>query len=223
MKNISIIVFALGLLLTSCELDNFKAPESVINGKVVYQGKTLGFRSNAINLQLWQSGFGLYTAVSVAVNQNGTFSSLMFDGKYKLINASGTSQPWVSRTDTLFFDLNGSASVEYEVTPYFLINDETFTKVDTNMTANCKIAKITTTATLQNATLYVSRTAMCDENYKESSQQLLPAAMTDLNNVNFKAVIPKRVRDQGFCYVRIGVKASQASERLYTQVQKITF
>jgi hypothetical protein len=223
MKNISIIIFALSMLLVSCGYDNFDEPTSVITGKVVYQGKTLSFRSNALSLQLWQSGFGLYTSVGVAVNQNGTFKALMFDGKYKLINASGTTQPWVLRTDTVFFDLNGSASVDYEVTPYFLINDETFTKSDTSILATCKIAKIATTATLSNATLYISRTAMCDENYKESSQQILPAAMPDLNNVNLKAGITKRVRDQGYCYVRIGVKASQASERLYTQVQKITF
>jgi hypothetical protein len=223
MKNISIIIIAISLLLISCKYDNFDEPTSVITGKVVYQGKTLSFRSNALFLQLWQPGFGLYTSVSVAVNQNGTFNALMFDGQYRLINASGTTQPWVLRTDTVKFELAGTASVDYEVTPYFLISDEVYTTIDTSVVATCKIAKIATTATLSNATLYISRTSMCDENYKESSLQILPAAMPDLNNVSIKAGITKRVRDQGYCYVRVGVKASQASERLYTQVQKITF
>lgn len=149
----------------------------------------------------------------------------MFDGSYRLINASGTTQPWILRTDTVKFDLNGTVSVDYEVTPYYMINTETFVKSGANMTANCKIAKIATTAglTLTNATLYVSRTAMCDENFKEAFQQLALAAMPDLNNVNFTVAIPQRLIDQGYCFVRIGVKPSLSSERIYTQVQKITF
>jgi hypothetical protein len=223
MKNLFIISFVLGLLLSSCAYDNFDEPTSVISGKIVYQGKTLGFRSNAMSLLLYQPGFGLNTSVSVAINQNGTFTALMFDGSYKLINASGTTQPWVLRTDTVFFDLKGTTSVDYEVTPYYMITNDTYVKSGTNMTANCKIVKIATTATLTNATLYVSRTSICNENYKEASQQLALASMPDLNNVNFTVAIPARLITQGYCYVRIGVKPVQSSERLYTQTWKITF
>ena len=223
MKNLLIIIIVFGLLLSSCGLDNYKSPTSVITGHVVYQGNILGFRSNAISLQLWQPGFGLNTSVSVAINQNGSFTSLMFDGSYKLINVKAVTQPWIARTDTIFFDLKGTANVDYEVTPYYLITSDTYAKSGTNMTANCKITKVATTATLTNATLYVSRTAMCDQNYKEASVQLLPAAMPDLTNVNFTVAIPARLLNQGYCFVRIGVLAGQATERLYTQVQKITF
>jgi hypothetical protein len=223
MKNLIIIIIISGLLLSSCKIDNFDPPKSVITGSVIYQGTTLGFRSNALNLQLWQPGFGTNSSVSVAINQNGTFTALMFDGSYKLINASGTTQPWVIRTDTVFFDLKGTANVDYEVVPYYVITNDTYAKSGTNMTANCKIAKVATTATLTNATLYISRTAICNENYKEASQQLALAAMPDLNNVNFTVAIPQRLLTQGYCFVRIGVKPSQSSERLYTQIQKITF
>jgi len=223
MKKLSIVMTVVILMFSSCKYDNFDEPTSVIEGKITYNGKTLGFRSNALNLQLWQSGFGLYTSVSVAVNQDGTFRALMFDGDYKLINATGTTQPWVYRSDTVFFNLKSKAEIDYQVTPYFIINDETYSKSGNNMTANCKLEKIVSTATLQSATLYVSRTAICNENYKEASQQLNASAITDLNNVNFTVAIPQRLIDFGYCYVRLGVKVSQASERLYTQVQKITF
>jgi hypothetical protein len=223
MKNILIILFASALLLSSCEFDNFDAPESTISGKIVYQGQVLGMRTNAMSLRLYQPGFGLYTALNVSVSQDGTFSALVFDGSYKLINAPGTTQPWVLRTDTVFFELKGKATIDYEVTPYFMIKDASFVKSGANLTANCKLEKIVTTSTLQNATLYLSRTAMCDENFNEGKQQLAIAAMPDLNNVNFTVVIPQRLIDQGYCFARIGVKVSQASERLYTQVQKVTF
>ncbi len=196
---------------------------SIINGKIVYQGKTLSFRSNAMSLQLYQTGFDTYTSTNVSIRQDGTFTALMFDGNYRLINPSGTTQPWQYRSDTLKFELNGSASVDYEVTPYYIINDETFTKVDTSITTNCKIAKIVPTATLQYAALYIGRTSMVDQRYNESFLQLKSSVLTDLNNVNITAGIPKRLRDQGYCFVRIGVKPNQSSEWLYTQVQKITF
>jgi hypothetical protein len=151
-----------------------------------------------MSLQLYQPGFGLYTAVNVAINQNGTFNAVMFDGDYRLINASGTTQPWVLRTDTLKFSLNGSANLDYEVTPYFIINDEAYTKSGTNITANCKLQKVATTATLQSATLYISRTAICNENYNEGKQQLNASAITDLNNVNFTVAIPQRLITQGY-------------------------
>lgn len=223
MKKLLIISLVFSLLLSSCAYDNFDEPTSVISGQIVHNGKTLGFRSNAMSLQLYQPGFGLYTAVNVAINQDGTFNAVMFDGDYKLINASGTTQPWVLRTDTLKFSLNGSVNLDYEVTPYFIINDETYTKSGTNITASCKLQQVATTATLQSATLYISRTAICNENYNEAKQQLNASAITDLNNVNFTVAIPQRLIDQGFCYVRVGVKASQASERLYTQMEKISF
>jgi hypothetical protein len=223
MKKILIIALGFCLLLSSCAYDNFDEPTSEITGTVMYQGTPIGVRSNTLSLLLYQTGFQTYTSVSVAVKQDGTFHALMADGTYRLINPTGTTQPWVYRTDTVKFDLVGTASVDYEVTPYYMINNDTYTKSGTNMTANCKLAKIATTATLENATLYVSRTALCDQNYKEASQQLSAASITDLNNVNFTVAIPARLITQGYCFVRIGVKATQASERLYTQVQKVTF
>jgi len=223
MKNSLFISLVFSLLLSSCAYDNFDEPTSTISGQVVYQGKTLGFRNNALTLQLYQPGYDLYTAVNVAIKEDGTFNAVMFDGDYRLINPAGTTQPWIPRTDTLKFTLRGSVNLDYEVTPYFIISDETYTKSGNNISGTCKLEQVVSTATLQSATLYISRTAFCSENFNEGKHQLNAAAITDLNNVSFTAAIPQRLIDQGYCYVRIGVKASQSSERLYTQSNKITF
>jgi len=223
MKKIYLIAGILSFLISSCAFDNFDEPTSVIEGRVVYQGEVLGFRHDALNLQLYQPGYELYTAFNMPIDQDGTFSALTFNGTYKLINPSGSNQPWVLRTDTVTFELNGSKTIDYEVMPFFMANNESFSKSGSNMTASCSIDKIVQTASLESATLYISRTEFCSQNFNEGRQEISAANITNMNNVNFSVAIPQRLLDFGYCYVRIGIKSAQASERLYTQVQKVSF
>ncbi|HYQ59149.1 MAG TPA: DUF3823 domain-containing protein [Draconibacterium sp.] len=223
MNRIYLIVGLLSLLLSSCAFDNFDEPKSVIEGRVVYDGQALGLRHNALRLQLYQPGYELYEAFDMRLSHEGTFNGLIFDGTYKLISPAGTTQPWVLRTDTITFELNGSESIDYEVTPYFMVANESFTKSGNNIDATCAINQIVGTSTLENATLYISRTLICDQVYNDSKQELSAAAIGSMSSVNFSAEIPPRLLDQGYCFVRIGVKAAQASERVYSQVQKVSF
>ncbi|MGC9472045.1 MAG: DUF3823 domain-containing protein [Bacteroidales bacterium] len=223
MKKYIILFIGLGMMLGSCEFDNYDEPTSKITGKIIYQGKTLGFRSNRLSLLLFQSGYQLHESENVAINQDGTFSAIMFDGDYKLINPAGTNQPWVLRTDTVFFELNGQIAIDYEVTPYFIINNESYARSGDNMTASCELEQIVGTSTLQSAALFISRTLICDDRYNNGSHVIPAGDITDLSDVNFTVPIEQRILDFGYCFVRVGVKVNQASEWLFTQVEKVEF
>lgn len=68
MKKILFITI-IGLLLISCGKDNYDSPSSIIEGKITYQGETLGLRGTgeAIKLQLYQDGYDKKDPVAVYV------------------------------------------------------------------------------------------------------------------------------------------------------------
>lgn len=75
MKAISKIFSALLLVMivvTSCTKDNYDAPESMLTGKVVYEGEALQLRGNeAVRLFLYQRGYEKHDPIEVFVNQDG--------------------------------------------------------------------------------------------------------------------------------------------------------
>ena len=76
----SVLYLALACVFWGCKKDNYKQPESVITGRVVYQGQPIGVRSNGVTLELWQHGYALFNKVAVNVAQDGSFSIKIFDG-----------------------------------------------------------------------------------------------------------------------------------------------
>src|SRR5690625_2735036 len=110
MKSINayaLIVFTL-TILTGCEYDNYDEPKSELKGKIVYQDNPVGLRSNEVEIELWQDGFELKQDIRVYVNQDGTFSSVLFDGEYQLVLREGNG-PWVDNTDSITVQLSGVA------------------------------------------------------------------------------------------------------------------
>lgn len=131
MKTISKI-FSMVILsafsLMSCTKDNYDEPTSFIKGRVVYKGEALQLRGNE--------------AVEVFVNQNGEFSICIFDGEYQLITKAGNG-PWSDKgRDTIEIKLNGLATQDVEVTPYYLVEDAKMTLNGNKVNASFKVNKI---------------------------------------------------------------------------------
>src|SRR5690554_1512804 len=100
-----IITLSVILFITGCEIDNYEAPKSFLEGKVVYNNQPVGVRSNGVQLELWQPGYALYSKIPVYVSQDGSFSASVFDGDYKLVRLEGA--PWVNNTDTIDVQVRG--------------------------------------------------------------------------------------------------------------------
>ena len=58
-RNILSLIIICNLLLSGCGYDNFDEPTAFLMGKVVYEGKAVGVRTNGPQLELWQDGYGL--------------------------------------------------------------------------------------------------------------------------------------------------------------------
>ncbi len=215
------IITAASIFLAGCsEYDNFDAPELTLSGKVVYQGKAVSVRNNGPQLELWQDGYPLKSPIYVYMNQDGSFSSKLFAGQYKLVRRADA--PWLQQaTDTIRVNLTENTNIDVPVTPYFTITNETFQKSGNTINANFVVNKVVATANVELVRLYLGKSVLTDQVQREvrvdaSVPSLVFGAQTTLS-----ADIPDNLKSLDFIYARIGVKTTISGEYVYSPVQKI--
>lgn len=153
MKNI-VYILLLGILLTSCEYDNWDEPESFFTGNLTYNGAPFLYDGNpgAAMLRLYQDGFGKPDPGQVArINENGYFSQLFFSGEYKL-TLENTPYPFVLDDfqslgvglgyDTMTVDLNTSLNMDFELTPYYTLSNVNAEIVGTDIVATFDVTAL---------------------------------------------------------------------------------
>src|SRR5690242_13847449 len=119
------------IFLAACQKDNYTPPGSRLQGAILYQGDSINVSYNDVNFQLWQSGFGKLTPINVSVDQNGSYSALLFNGDYKLIIPQGAG-PFMNQTDpktnsdTILVHVQGNQSLNIQVLPYYMIRNPQF-------------------------------------------------------------------------------------------------
>ena len=236
----AVLYLALASVFWGCKKDNFKQPESVITGRVIYQGQPIGVRSNGVTLELWQRGYALFNKVAVQVAQDGTFSIKIFDGNYLLTRLRGNG-PWMDQTDTIPISLNGTANVDVPVTPYFTLSNDVFTynKADSTISGTFNIAQVVTSKAIENISFHVSTTGIVDATNQIAfaSISVAPPANAFTTPVTLKIDIRPRmytsstqataallmgdILKKKYAFVRFGVKPVGVAERVYTMVKRI--
>ena len=188
----------------------------------MYGKQPLSLRSNGVQLELWQHGYQLFSKIPVYVNQDGTFSAKVFDGNYKLTLLKGNG-PWADQTDSIDVTVKGSNQVDVPVNPYFTINNETFQKNGTTITATFNLQKVDTSRALDLARIYIGQTLITDQNNNAANAQKTASEITDLSQpVTLSLDVPASLAAKDYVYVRVGVKAAGVAELLYSPPQMIT-
>lgn len=235
------IIVASVTCLFSCTKDNFKKPTSIISGRVIYQNNPIGVRTNSVQLELWQSGFQLYSKVAINVNQDGTFSAEIFDGNYKLTRLKGNG-PWMDNTDTINVQLKGAATVDVPVMPYYTIQNEVFTfnKVDTTVSTTFNVTQVVAGKLIEKISLSMGLTQFVDltnqipianNDFNPPANTTLPITLTLSVNPDRYPDIPGNSRvelrrqlaialTQKYGYLRVGVKTVGVTERIYSTIKK---
>ncbi|TDE11632.1 DUF3823 domain-containing protein [Dyadobacter psychrotolerans] len=219
--NISLIFLAFSAIMSSCEKDNRPEPKSFLKGRIVYEGQTLGVRSNGVQLEIWQRGYQLFTKIPVFINQDGTFSASLFDGNYKLVRLRGNG-PWVNNTDTIDVELRGTKELDVPVRPYFVFKNDTYSKGEGKVSATFTLQKVEATGVLERVNLYVGTTNILDPNNNGGNVQQLGTTITDLTKpITLTATLSAALAGRDYVYARIGVKTSGVGEMLFGAPQKI--
>jgi len=216
---INSVIFILILFgFTGCGLDNYDAPKSSLTGKVVYNGQEVGVKGtgSTVQMELWQPGYDLYTAIPVYVTQNGSFSAELFDGNYKLVSKSGTG-PWVNSQDTVNVVVTGTTSCEYPVTPFYTISDENFSLNGNSLTATFTVNKIAGTQALERAILVINKTGFVDETAQIAREDLIDPGT---GQITMTMDLDDDVLSSALLNARVGVKI-EGKQAIYSSVVQI--
>jgi hypothetical protein len=209
MKN-KLLIASLVILIAGCKKDNYKKPESVLTGRVVYNKEALGLRSNGVQLELWQHGYELFTKIPVYVAQDGSFSAILFDGAYKLVLRQGNG-PWKDNADSLDVNVSGTTNIDITVQPYFIIKSAAFTKTATDISTVVTVESVNTGLPLESVTLYVGNTDIIDQVNNGGAVTVVPDISQPVT-----ITIPSTA-----AFARVGVKTAGVAEMIYSQVEKL--
>ncbi len=236
------VLAVLLLGLASCAKDNFDPPKSAFEGRIVYNGEPLLVQSANVApgnnsdfpvfLELWQRAYNNRSSIRVPIEQDGTFSALLFDGDYKLTVPNGQGPFLWKRTaantpDSLDVTVRGSQTMDIEVMPYYMIRSPQFTVSGRKVSGSVRLEKIITDAVngkaVERVSLYVNKTQFVDAGNSVNVTNLAGAAITNLNSVSLTSGdIAATVPSQNYFFVRVGLKIAGVEDMLYTPVQKVT-
>lgn len=222
MKNkiISLAILTFVIIFSRCTKDNYDSPTSLLSGTVVYNSSVpVGVRSGATRLELWQYGYALRNKIDVYIDQDGSFSSLVFDGDYKLVRLNGG--PWANQTDSISFKVSGNTLVDVPVVPFFSVTGESFLYSAGVVTSSCTVTKLGS-LNIENLTLYVGTTNIIDANNNSQSITLNAASLADLSTPKNQTItLNATLMARQNIFARIGVKTTGVAERFYSPVKKI--
>lgn len=223
---LNISLFVAGVLsFTSCGLDNMDEPESMLIGNVQYKGQNLNLQGTgeAIQLQLYQDNYQLHSPITVYVDQQGRFSAKLFNGTYKLVTKDGNG-PWVNKRDTTVVNLSGTAEVNLEVMPYFIVSDAKANLSGNSISVTFKLSKIVETATIDKGIISVGSTGLIDGQNAFHAKNIKADAIkvgTNTFTLDLTSEQLSALKSKPRMTVRIGVKASQADQAIYSPVMDL--
>lgn len=205
---------------SSCRYDNYDAPQSMLTGRVVYDGEPVSVRSGSSEFALFQDGYALHNAIPVFVKQDGTYSACLFDGEYKLVRMGNA--PWERpNNDTIVINVKGNTIKDIPVIPYFIIKDYSFAKNGNKITAKFKVEKVSKSATFEKVRIYLGETLLLDNSNRSAYVSYKNEDIDFIQENTAEIEIPESLLDEDFIYVRLGVKSEQSSEYCYSQSTKI--
>ena len=215
------LILLIGLIVASCEFDNFEEPKSTLSGRIVYNDEPLGLRSNGVQLELWQRGYDLFQKIPVYVAQDGTFSAVVFDGDYKMTLIRGNG-PWMDRTDSVDVQIRGSKMIDIEVQPYFVVNNTSFSVNGNSLSVTFTLENPNSGRELEYASIYMGRTMLTDAVRNDGVFRLPMDQVTFGTPITVDIPIPSGLAGRSEIFVRVGAKTQGIAELVYSQAQSNT-
>lgn len=213
----------------SCSYDNYDEPNFQLEGRIVYQGEPIGVSYNDVYIELWEQGWQRLGSINVAVDQDGSYSSLLFEGDYKMIipNNQGPFQKIENDqtgNDTIPVNLTGSMTMDIEVIPYYMIRNAEISGGSNKVSATFDLDQIITgndAKNVQEVSLYVSKTSFVDNRTSIATSNRSGGDLEDLSSITLEVDVPERVPTQNYAYARIGVRIEGVEDMIFSEIVKV--
>lgn len=220
---------SLASAVASCGYDNYDPPKATLQGRVVYNGEPIHVAYNEVTFQLWEPGWQTNLPINVTVDQDGSYSALLFDATYKMIFQGGqgpfmTLRNDQTNSDTIMVTLKGSQTLDIEVMPYYMIRDPQFSLSGRTVNTSGRLEQIVTgtdAKTIERVSLYISKTQFVDSRTSIATKDLSGGDITDLNSVALSVDVPALTPTQNYVFARMGVKISGVEDMIFSPVQKL--
>lgn len=233
MKNTLYILIVTSLLgMTSCEYDNYDGPEALLQGALIdADGDTVKVGYQEVTFRIFDvPAYPGNAPIEAFVAQDGTYSSLLFAGDYKLIFPANSGPFMPVRQseelgDTLLVNLGSSKSYNISVTPYYKITDASFSSSSNIVTASVDLEKVVNDENakdIESITLYINKTTFVGQVNNARSASVNGGDLTGLTGITLQIEVPGFTPTQNYVFARIGVKLAGVEDRLYSSIQKLT-
>jgi hypothetical protein len=225
------IIIALLLATTGCKKDNYDAPSSTFSGRLTYKGDAINVEYNQVPFELYQPGFGKTGAIVGTFGQDGAYSTLLFNGKYKFtIPPNQGPFMWkelsAGKRDSLAITISGSQKMDIEVTPYYMVRNANITAGSNKVTAVFNIEKVITDANakgIDRVNLYINKTQFVSGGDQIAKAELAGSAITSLSNITMNVDIPPISPTQNYVFARVGIKISGVEDMIFSPLVKVSF
>src|SRR5260221_2392270 len=221
---------ALIFVLSACQKDNYKAPSAQLSGQLQYKGESIGVERNQVPFQIYQYGFGKVGPINGTFAQDGSYAALLFNGSYKFVIPPGQG-PFIWKLlapgvpDSLGITMNGSQTLNIEVTHYYMIRNPQLSAAGGKVTAAFKAEKIIVDANakdIERVSLYIN-TGQFAGTDNIAAADLAGSAITDPNNISLQVTIPGITPAPNYVYARIGLKIAGVEDMIFSPLQKLSF
>lgn len=224
-----ILWFAMSTMLASCGFDNYDPPKAALQGRIVYNGEPINVAYNEVAFQLWEPGWQTNIPIDVTVDQDGSYSAMLFDATYKMNFRPGqgpfmTLQNDQTNSDTILINLNGSQTLDIEVMPYYMVRNSQFSASGRTVSGSFGLEQIITgenAKNIESVSLYTSKTQFVDSRTSIASKNINGGEIMDLSNVALSVDIPSITPSQSYVFARIGVKISGVEDMIFSPVQRV--
>jgi len=226
-------------ILASCGYDNYDAPGSRFNGRLVYKGEPINVSFSDVTFQLWEPGWQKKAEINVTVDQDGSWSALLFNADYKLIIPSNQgpfrSKPNAeSGSDTILVNIVGNKVLDIEVEPYYMLHSLNYAVAGAEVSGTFTVEQIISGANAKNierVNLYVNKTRFVDfrsnVNKIFKPDEVDPSLLDGISvvagsEITLKAIIdPPVTPTQNYVFARIGLKIQGVEDMIFSPIVKV--
>jgi hypothetical protein len=179
-KIIFILMFVVAASISCSKIDNYKAPDGGIYGKLTDLITNEGIQTeqpNGFNIKMYEKGWLMNTPITFSGKVDGTFeNTLVFQNEYKVLPVEG---PFFPITDTAVIKVGKRTEVNFNVMPFVALTNVTVTPGTNKVTVVYNIARNQVGGKITTRKSILSRVPTCSNANNDLTASTSTTAIAD--------------------------------------------